>query len=283
LSDFFDQIPATGAICAHRGARSIAPENTLLAFAMARHSGAHLLETDVQMSADEQLVLFHDRGLKRTTNITDHPAFAGRTRKALTSFTFEELRRLDAGTWFLAKDPFGTVARGDIDEQLQKQIRTQRIPLLHDLLKLCREHNFPVNLEIKGKLPVKQAQRRIEVLLALLVAMDCQHLVLLSSFNHNELRWIKKMSPHLPTAALIEFRHPDNLVEYLEDLQVEAYHPAEHLIDGELVSLLGGHGIRVNTWTVNDQQRYAQLAQMGVTFICSDWPQQMVAQGQTRC
>jgi glycerophosphoryl diester phosphodiesterase len=283
MSNFFEHFPAAGAICAHRGARSIAPENTLLAFEVAQHCGAHLLETDVQMTADEQLVLFHDRGLGRTTNIAGHPAFAGRSRKNLTHFTYDQLRLLDAGTWFLRTDPFGTVARGDIEEQMQEQIKAQRIPLLRDLLKLCLAHNFPVNLEIKGKLPVKRALRRIELLLDLLVAMDCQHLVLISSFDHDELRRVKQLWPHIPTAALTEFHHPVNLVGYLKDLQVEAYHPAEHLINAELVSLLAGHGIRVNTWTVNDQQRYVQLAQMGVTFICSDWPQRMVAQGQTRC
>lgn len=277
MSNFFEHFPATGAICAHRGARSIAPENTLPAFEMAQRCGAHLLETDVQMTADEQLVLFHDRGLKRTTNIADHPTFVGRTRRALTSFIYEELQFLDAGTWFLDKDPFGTVGRGDIDAPMQAQIKSARIPLLRDLLEFCRAHNFPVNLEIKRKLPVKRAQRRIEVLLDLLVAMDCQHLVLLSSFEHDDLRWIKQRCPQLATAALIEFHHPANLVEYLKGLQVDAYHPAENLIDAGLVSLLNRHGIRVNTWTVNDGQRFAQLAQMGVTFICSDWPQQMVA------
>ncbi len=279
MSNFFELFPATGAICAHRGARSIAPENTLLAFELAQQCGAHLLETDVQMTADEQLVLFHDHGLKRTTNVTDQPDLAGKTHKFLPHFTFEELRLLDAGTWFLEKDPFATVARGDIDAAMQGQIRAQRIPLLADLLELCRAHNFPVNLEIKRKLPVKRAQRRIEVLLDLLVAMDCQHLVLISSFDHEELRWVKQRWPHIPTAALTEFHHPANLVEYLQDLQVEAYHPAENLITAELVSLLAGHGIRVNAWTVNDQQRYVQLVQMGVNFICSDWPQCMVAKG----
>jgi len=283
VSSFFEHLPATGAICAHRGARSIAPENTLLAFAMAQRCGADLLETDVQMTADEQLVLFHDRGLKRTTNITDHPAFAGRTRKALTSFSYEELRLLDAGSWFLNKDPFAALAQGEVDEGTRSSIAGQRIPMVRDLLAFCRDHNLPVNLEIKGKLPVKRARRRIEVLLDLLVAMDCQHLVLLSSFNHAELRWIKQRCPQLLTAALAEFHHPANLVEYLKDLQVDAYHPAEKLVDAGLVSLLGRHGIRVNAWTVNDQQRCADLAQMGVTFICSDWPQRMVAQEQTRC
>ncbi len=279
MNSFFEHIPAKGAICAHRGARSIAPENTILAFDMARQRGAHLLETDLQMTADEQLVLFHDRNLRRTTNVAVHSAFAGRSGKALTSFTNEELQLLDAGTWFLEKDPFATVTRGDIDAAMQGQIRAQRIPLLADLLKFCRLHNFPVNLEIKGKLPAGRAQRRLELLLDLLVAMDCQELVLISCFDHDELRRVKQRCPPLPTAALTEFHHPDNLLEYLKGLRVEAYHPTEHLITAELVSLLAGHGIRVNTWTVNDQQRYEQLAQLGVTFICSDWPQRMVAQG----
>ncbi|MFO7811834.1 MAG: glycerophosphodiester phosphodiesterase family protein [Pelovirga sp.] len=278
MNNFFEHIPAKGAICAHRGARSIAPENTLLAFEVAQRCGAHLLETDVQMTADGHLVLFHDRGLKRTTNIADYVDLAGKTKKSLKSFTYEELRLLNAGTWFLEEDPFNTIARGDIDPPMQAQIKTQRIPLLRDLLKLCRVHNFPVNLEIKGKIPVRQAQRRIELLLDLLVAMDCQHLVLLSSFDHDDLRRVKQKCRHISTAALIEFHHPANLLEYLEDLQVEAYHPAEHLITAELVSLLRGHDIRVNTWTVNNKQRFAELAQLGVTFICSDWPQRMVAQ-----
>lgn len=283
MTRFFEHFPATGAICAHRGARSIAPENTLLAFEIAQHCGAQLLETDVQMTADEQLVLFHDRGLQRTTNVTDHPDFAGSTRNVLTSFTCAELQRLDAGRWFLSTDPFGTVARGEIAESVQARIKTQRIPLLRELLSFCRAHNFPVNLEIKGKLPVKRAQRRLALILDLLVAMDCQHLVLLSAFDHDELRRIKQLCPQQPTAALIELRHPDNLVEYLKDLQVAAYHPAAHLIDGELISLLHGNNVRVNAWTVNDRQRFDQLARIGVTFICSDWPQRMIAQGQTRC
>lgn len=283
MSRFFEHIPVKGAVCAHRGARSIAPENTLLAFELAQRCGAHLLETDVQMTADEQLLLFHDRGLKRTTNVTDHPFFTGRTRKALASFTCQELQSLNAGTWFLDKDPYSTVSRGIVDATTRDRIGTQKIPLLRDLLQLCRAHSFPVNLEIKRKLPLQRARRRIEVLLDLLVATDCQSLVLVSSFDHNELRWLKQMCPQVSTAALTEIVHPDNLLDYLKSLRVEAYHPAEKLVDAGLVSLLGVHGIRVNTWTVNDEQRFAELAQMGVTFICSDWPQFMVAQGQTRC
>lgn len=279
MKSFFEYFPSRGAICAHRGARSIAPENTILAFEMAYQKGAHLLEADVQMTADEQLVLFHDRDLRRTTNIADHAAFAGRAHNPMISFGYEELQFLDAGTWFLKKDPFNTVAHGDFHLPPKELIESARIPLLRDLLEFCRAHNFPVNLEIKGRLPVKQAQRRLELLLELLAVTDCQHLVLLSSFDHDELRRIKQHCPRMPTAALTEFLHPAKLLEYLDDLQVEAYHPAQNLVSAELVSLLREHGIRVNTWTVNDQKRFAELARMGVNFICSDWPQSMAAQG----
>lgn len=277
MSSFFDHIPDFGAICAHRGVRSLAPENTMAAFELAVKCGAHLLETDVQMTVDEQLVLFHDRGLKRTTNIATHPAFAGRARKALTSFAYAELQALDVGSWFFDKDPFGTLAEGIIDAAAQKQIKRLQIPSLRDLLIFCRNHKVPVNLEIKRQLPVARARRRIEVLLELLDDLDCRHLVLLSSFHYDDLRRVKQLCPQLPTAALAEYRHPSNLLACLQDLQVAAYHPAEYLIDAGLVSLLREYGIRVNTWTVNDKQRYAELAQLGVTFICSDWPQRMVA------
>ncbi|MDZ7664242.1 MAG: glycerophosphodiester phosphodiesterase [Desulfotignum sp.] len=52
-------------IIAHRGARSLAPENTLAAAKTAWQSGAHRWETDIQVTRDGHLVLFHDAGLLR--------------------------------------------------------------------------------------------------------------------------------------------------------------------------------------------------------------------------
>ncbi|MCK5914165.1 MAG: glycerophosphodiester phosphodiesterase, partial [Desulfuromusa sp.] len=108
MTSFFDKFSGTGYVCAHRGARSIAPENTLLALKKSRDCGADLWETDIQATADGELVLFHDHTLERTTNILTLPEFSDRSSRKIADYTFAELEKLDTGSWFLRSDPFGT-------------------------------------------------------------------------------------------------------------------------------------------------------------------------------
>src|SRR5690625_2533442 len=75
---------------AHRGASGYAPENTMAAFDRAFEMKADFIEIDVQMSADGEVVAIHDLMIDRTTDGT------GR----VDNFTLEELRQLDAGSWF---------------------------------------------------------------------------------------------------------------------------------------------------------------------------------------
>ncbi len=71
----------------HRGAMSLAPENTLAAFAMAREVGADGVEFDAQLSADGELVIIHDHTLERTTD----------GHGAVSNHSLAELKQLDAG------------------------------------------------------------------------------------------------------------------------------------------------------------------------------------------
>ena len=90
---------------AHRGARSIAPENTLAAALKALQSGADLWELDVVMTADGEPVVIHDKDLSRTSNVES--VFPSRRPWLVHEFSLEEIRRLDFGSWFKAMDPFG--------------------------------------------------------------------------------------------------------------------------------------------------------------------------------
>lgn len=76
-------------IIAHRGASGYAPENTMAAFERAVAMGATEVETDVALTRDGHLLLFHDFTLERTTNGTGEPE----------SYSLDELKRLDAGSW----------------------------------------------------------------------------------------------------------------------------------------------------------------------------------------
>jgi len=74
-------------IIAHRGFSARYPENTLLAFQKALEAGVDGIETDVRLSADREVVLFHDNDLARITG----------TEGRVETFTLEALKALDAG------------------------------------------------------------------------------------------------------------------------------------------------------------------------------------------
>lgn len=77
-------------IIGHRGASEVAPENTMAAFTTALDLGADGFEFDVQLTSDGHPVVIHDTNLDRTTNGTG-PVFDA---------TLEQVRDLDAGSWF---------------------------------------------------------------------------------------------------------------------------------------------------------------------------------------
>ena len=75
---------------AHRGASSYAPENTFAAYDKALAMGTNHIELDVHLTSDDHIVVIHDDTVDRTTNASGPVA----------DFTLNELRALDAGSWF---------------------------------------------------------------------------------------------------------------------------------------------------------------------------------------
>jgi len=99
----------TRLLVAHRGASAYAPEHTMAAYELALEQGADFLEPDLQLTSDGVLICLHDLTLDRTTNVRE--VFPDRFREVETNngivqrwyasdFTLEEIRQLDAGSWF---------------------------------------------------------------------------------------------------------------------------------------------------------------------------------------
>lgn len=108
-------------LAAHRGDRKNYPENTMPAFEATLEAGVEMIETDVHMTADDQLVLIHDPNGIRTTG----------TDCIITQMTLEEVRRLDAGKVFADR------------------FRGVRIPLAEELMDLMQHSGLLVNWELK--------------------------------------------------------------------------------------------------------------------------------------
>lgn len=272
---FFDHLTQQDIICAHRGARSIAPENTLLAMKTARKCGAHCWETDVRMSKDGKLVIFHDNILTRTTDISSNVYFTDRTTFTVGQFTFEELLNLDAGSWFLKNDPFKTVQSSNLTTSDINTITKQKIPLLREILNYSKEFSFPVNVEIKDTGAPSGDVFIVDQVLEILNETQTIDLVLISSFRHEYLQRARELNKDLSLAALVKGKHPENLLQYLTDLSVTAYHPEGILCNAELVSQLKKVGIRVNAWTINDMGKANELLDYGAGVI-TDWPQLLI-------
>ncbi|XP_029956379.1 glycerophosphodiester phosphodiesterase domain-containing protein 5 [Salarias fasciatus] len=121
------------ALIGHRGAPMLAPENTLMSFERAVEAGSDGLETDVTISLDGVPFLMHDYTLRRTTNVDQ--VFPNRSDTPAAMFTWTELESLNAGSWFLAHDPFGTA--GSLSEGDKQQAGNQSVCSLQEFLQLA--------------------------------------------------------------------------------------------------------------------------------------------------
>jgi glycerophosphoryl diester phosphodiesterase len=271
---FFDNLPEGSFVCAHRGARSIAPENTLLSMRRARECEAHCWETDVRLSRDGELIIFHDPTLESTTDIAIHKAYKDRRPWATDQFTAAELRGLDAGSWFLRDDPFGTIASGEVSPQEQEAIRGQKIPLLHEVLEFTGKHHFPVNLEIKDLETPQGDVLIVDKIMDMLEQTGTMDLVLLSSFRYEYLYRARELHPAISLAVLAGEQHPADLLRKLSEFSATAYHPKETLCDPDLIRELQRANFRINPWTVNNIAQAKKMLQDRMGVI-TDWPQRL--------
>jgi glycerophosphoryl diester phosphodiesterase len=140
-------LPSKPALIAHRGASMLAPENTLGAVELADVHQALGFETDLRISLDGVPFLMHDETLARTTNIAE--VFQERVDDLASSFTLEELKQLNAGLWFIQKDPFGTIDLGMVSQTQLSINQGQRIPTLEEALAEVEEKGMMIMFDMR--------------------------------------------------------------------------------------------------------------------------------------
>ena len=254
-------------IVAHRGARSIRPENTISAFKEAIKKSDYI-ELDVGFTKDGVAVIIHDNTLDRTSNVKDFPEF--KKPYKVIDYTYKQLRKLDFGSWFLEEDPFGTIKSGRVDIEELKELKTQKILSLDRVLKFLRKYRFPVNVEIKDATRTPFDKTAVQTIIDIIEDNVMVNYVLLSSFNHKYLRKVHKINSNIDIAALQENEHPRDLVKRLKRLRVRSYHPSFNIADTDLIKNLNNAGIFVNIFTVNDQEDKQKLFNSGAKSVFTD-------------
>ena len=259
---------------AHAGASSIAPQNTLAGGRAAFDAGADVWGVDVRCTADGVFVLMHDATLDRTTDIED--VFPDRAPWRVDAFTFDEIRELDAGSWFLDEDPFGEIAAGEIDDAILSSFVGEPVPTLREALELVVARGGLIDLEIKE--PEPDGYESIARGLVSLIAETCAgERVLVSSFDHGFLRVLRETAPDIAIGALNLFP-PHGGAGELDALGADAYLPSIVGWTPELIAELLELGIGVIPWTINDPGTLHWFASMtGVLGIYTDYPRRLAA------
>ena len=262
-------------VIAHRGARSLAPENTLAAARAGYEVGADLWETDVNITRDGRLILFHDPTLERCTDVCEK--FPDRDSYRVRDFTLGEIQELDSGSYFIATDPFDQIRKGRISPELLAGFRGERVPTLVQGLDLVKDLDWAVNLELKHFPPESSANPDPGFILPDLTlkavnesGIDTDR-VCISSFHHDWLVHIRNAAPHIAVQALIGEDGCDRLD--FSDLCFDTYNANASLITPEQIADLRSLGISVNLFTVNDPETFHRFSALGVDGIFTDFPQ----------
>ncbi|CAK6450460.1 unnamed protein product [Pipistrellus nathusii] len=139
-----DLSPKPGLV-GHRGAPMMAPENTLMSLRKTAECGADVFETDVMVSSDGIPFLMHDEHLSRTTDVAS--VFPNRITAHSSDFSWAELKKLNAGAWFLERPPFWEATQlSDLD---RKEAENQTVPTLEELLKEAAALNLSIMFDLR--------------------------------------------------------------------------------------------------------------------------------------
>lgn len=227
-------------ISAHRGASSLAPENTLLSFFKAMEMGADFIEMDIRTTRDGAQVIVHDASLKRTAGLN----------KKTSRTNLKKIKKLSAGSWF------------------EKQYSDQKVPTLEEVCELVVNENKNRSVPVKLYMDCK-AIKPDEVVRIL----NTYHLLDSAVFygNLNTLEAIKKF--HGKARLMPAYPGIEEMKTMVLTLAPYAVDISSIQLNAENVSFCHANGIKVfvDLLDQNDvPEWYRKAIQLKVDLIQTD-------------
>jgi glycerophosphoryl diester phosphodiesterase len=285
----------------HRGARGLAPENTLEGFATALAIGVATLELDLAMTKDGVLVVSHDLRLNPDRTRGPDGNFLAATGPAIRSLTLAELRRYDVG-----RLKPGSRSAAKFPEQ--RQFDGVRIPTLAEVFDLARRNRADYvrfNIETKLK-PTAGADAPGPGTFARAVAQAVQTArlaarVSVQSFDWRTLAALGGVAPEIARVCLtVEGRSRDTLQRGqpgpspwtagldLDDFdgsvprlvaaaECSAWSPHFANVTAPVLAQARAIGLKVIPWTVNELPEMERLITLGVDGMITDYPNRLRA------
>ncbi len=238
---------------AHRGAMGHAPENTLAAFELGVEMRSDLVEADVQRSKDGVLVLIHDTTLARTTDVEE--VFPDRAPWRVSDFTYEEIRQLDAGSWFA------------------EEYAGEPVPTMAEMVRLIRRSRAGILMEVKSPALYPGIEEQVADELAsfpgyLTSAVRAERLVV-QSFDWDSMARYHELQPSVPVGLL--GRPAEALLPELSTW-ADQINPNQRSFDASYVAAVHEVGMEVHTYTVNERADMHLVLDRGVDGVITNYP-----------
>lgn len=237
-------------VAAHRGGALLWPENSLTAYRQALALGADFLETDVHLTADDEVVVLHDPTLDRTTT------GGGRVRA---------VRRADLSTLRL---------RGG-----DGAVTQDAVPTLAQLLDLLAASRARLLLEIKVDADRQRYPGIEEKVLGVVNARGLADRVVVMAFEAETVRRVRALDPSIRVALLVgrarverEGVPPREAVRWTRELGASHLGIDHRVLDSGVMEAARAAGISVGAWTVNDEADLRRVIAIGVNLVVSDRP-----------
>ncbi len=222
-------------IMAHRGASDVAPENTLAAVKRAIADGADWVEVDVQETADGQVVVLHDRDLKKVGNVD----------LRIWEATAADLKEIDIGSWFAP------------------EFKDERVPLLGDVLDLAKG-KVRLNIELKYYGHDQRLEARV---VELVESHGMESDIVVMSLNRDGVRKMKSLRPGWKVGQVVAVALGD-----LTRVDADFLAVSTRLATRGFIRTAHESDKKVYVWTVNDPVLMSTVMGRGADAIITDRP-----------
>lgn len=223
-------------VIGHRGAMGHETENSLASIQKALDLGVDMIEIDVFQISSGEIVVFHDEMVDRLTNGPGK----------IEEYNIYDLKRL-------------TLDGG------------HKIPMLQDVLKLI-DNKVALNIELKGA----NTSDRVNFIMDYYIKQKnwSPENFIISSFNWEELRTMRKLNDEVAIAVLTE-ENPIDAIPIAKELNAVAINPYFKNLDLEVVNEIRDAGFKIYTWTVNEPADIDAMKRISVDGIITNFPERV--------
>jgi glycerophosphoryl diester phosphodiesterase len=265
----------------HRGARGLAPENTLPAFAAALTLGVSTLELDVGVTRDGVVVVHHDRTLNPDIARGPDGAWIGAPGPALHDLNFDALQRYDVGRLRPESD-YGRAFPA------QRPADGARVPRLADVFALAQKAgNAEVRFNIETKLSPQAPAETLppgafaRALIAEIRRAGMAARSTVQSFDWRTLAVVQAEAPEIGVVHLTGAKFPDG-PRRVKAAGGRTWSPSFTVLNAATLKEARELGLAVVPWTVNDPTDIAAAMDLGVDGLISDRPDLVRAEMRRR-